>query len=85
MKTDGYEINCAVIGVDEKEEVSINVFLNNPAAQGEWDTFALRDIAGMFPDIDFEKDLGFDQSEIELILGIRLKKLKRWKRFTLIR
>ena len=76
MKSDDYEVNCAMIDVDEKEEVALNVFLNNPAAQGEWDTFALQDIAGMFPDIDFEKDFGFDQSEIELILGDTLKAIE---------
>jgi hypothetical protein len=50
-------------------KVSLNVFLNNAAAQGEWDISALQDIGGIFPDIDFETDLGFDQSDIEVMFG----------------
>jgi len=42
LRKDDYELTVAMIDVDEKQEAAINVFLNNPSAQGEWDTFALQ-------------------------------------------
>jgi len=64
-----YELHVAMINVSEKDEVSINVFLNNQSAMGEWDVFALQDIKGMFPDIDYEADMGFDESDINILFG----------------
>jgi ParB-like chromosome segregation protein Spo0J len=69
MRTSDYELSCAMVDLDEKDEVSLNVFLNNAAAQGEWDILALKDIGDIFPDIDFETDLGFDESDIAVMFG----------------
>jgi len=69
LRKDDYELTVAMIDVDEKQEAAINVFLNNPSAQGEWDTFALQDMKGIFPDMDFEADMGFDESDIRMMFG----------------
>jgi hypothetical protein len=36
---------------------------------GEWDVFALQDIKKIFPEIDFEGDMGFDESDINILFG----------------
>jgi ParB-like chromosome segregation protein Spo0J len=64
-----YELTVAVIDCDEKEEVTINVLLNNSSLQGEWDTFVLQDLKDIFPDIDYGEDFGFDESEIDIMFG----------------
>jgi len=69
LRKDDYELTVAMIDVDEKQEAAINVFLNNPSAQGEWDTFALQDMKGIFPDLDFETDMGFDESDVRMMFG----------------
>ena len=69
LRKDDYELTVAMIDVDEKQEAAINVFLNNPSAKGEWDTFALQDMKGIFPDMDFEADMGFDESDIRMMFG----------------
>jgi len=69
LRKDDYELTVAMIDVDEKQEAAINVFLNNPSAQGEWDIFALQDMKGIFPDIDFQIDMGFDESDINIMFG----------------
>ena len=43
--------------------------MNNDSAQGEWDVFALQDIKNIFPEISFEADLGFDESDINILFG----------------
>jgi hypothetical protein len=69
MGTDDYYLTVAMIEVSEKEEAAINVFLNNPSAQGEWDIFALQDMKDIFPDIDFQIDMGFDESDVNIMFG----------------
>jgi hypothetical protein len=71
-KTD-YELTVSLVDVDEKLEATGNVFMNNASAQGEWDTFALQDLRDIFPDIDYVDDFGFDESEIDIMLGDILK------------
>lgn len=66
LRTDDYDLTMSVVDVDEKTEVSGNVFMNNPSAMGEWDITALQDIANMFPDIDYQ-NMGFDLSDIEVM------------------
>jgi preprotein translocase subunit Sss1 len=63
-----YFFSVAMIDVDEKEEVALNVFLNNSSAQGEWDIMLLQDIKQQYPDIDYVEDMGFDQSDIDVML-----------------
>ncbi|MEL3899307.1 ParB N-terminal domain-containing protein [Treponema phagedenis] len=71
-KTD-YTLQVAMINVSLEEEVKINVFLNNPAAQGEWDAEMLQEIKLSFPDIDFQKDLAFDMLDMQhLFAGTEL-------------
>jgi ParB-like chromosome segregation protein Spo0J len=64
-----YPLKAAVIDVDEKTEVEINVFLNNPSAMGEWDTDMLAAIHTEFPELDFGKDLGFDKLDLDFIFS----------------
>jgi hypothetical protein len=64
-----YELTVAVGEVDETEEVKINLFMNNPSAQGEWDPELLLEIKEIWPDISFLDDIGFELEELE-ILGI---------------
>jgi hypothetical protein len=62
-----YEITICKIDVDEREEVKINIVLNNQGAQGEFDPQKLQDISVMFPDIDFKADLLFDQADMDMM------------------
>ena len=71
-----YELTVAMIDVDEKDEVAINILLNNQSVMGEWDTFALQDIKNQFPEIDFINDCGFDESDISVMLGDAFKDVK---------
>lgn len=63
--TSDYRLDVAVIYVDEREEAVINVQLNNPSMQGEWDTDKLADLAVDF-DINFE-ELGFDDLDVDFL------------------
>jgi len=69
LRKDDYDLTMSVVDVDEKLEVSGNVFMNNQSAMGEWDVFALQDIKGIFPEIDYEADMGFDESDINILFG----------------
>jgi len=68
LRKDDYNLTVAMIDVDEKQEAAINVFLNNPSAQGEWDVLALQGMKDIFPDMDFEADMGFDPSDIDVMM-----------------
>lgn len=59
-----YSLQVSMINVDEETEVKINIFLNNPAAQGEWDNELLQEIKLSYPDINFQKDLAFDMLDM---------------------
>jgi hypothetical protein len=69
LRKDDYDLTMSVVEVDEKLEASGNVFMNNQSAMGEWDVTALQDIKGLFPEIDFETDMGFDESDINILFG----------------
>ena len=73
IRKNDYPLNVAMIDVDGKEEAVLNVSLNNQSLMGEWDTFALQDLHGLFPDIDYVSDFGFDESEIDIMLGDMFK------------
>jgi ParB-like chromosome segregation protein Spo0J len=66
-KNQDYDLHVSMIDVDEKDEVEINVQLNNPSMQGEWDIDALSNIVADF-DIDFG-DLGFSNADAEVLFG----------------
>jgi hypothetical protein len=70
LQKDDYDLTMACVDVDEKTEVSGNVFMNNPSAQGEWDLFLLQDIREVYPELDYEADLGFDKSDIAVMFGV---------------
>jgi hypothetical protein len=69
QKDKNYIMEYAVIDVDERQETEINVLLNNQSTMGEWDKEKLYDIKMMFEDIDFEKDLGFEKIDLEIMYG----------------
>lgn len=58
-----YTIRVDVIDVDETQEKELNILLNNPNAQGQWDFDALREL---IPDIDY-KDAGLTEEDLNLI------------------
>lgn len=60
-----YELTVSVIDVDEQTEAELNVQLNNPSMQGEWD---IDKLAGMIDEFDFTAaDLGFSELDIDLL------------------
>lgn len=62
-----YDVPVAVLDVDEKQEKLLNVQLNNPSFQGEWDLPQLAALK-LDDDIDFG-DMGFDKSDIAMMFG----------------
>jgi hypothetical protein len=69
LRKDDYELTVAMVELTEEEEVKANILMNNPAVQGEWDPDKMVDIKGMFPEIDFQADLGFDQLDIDYLFA----------------
>lgn len=59
-----YEVPVAIIDVDEKEEKTLNVQLNNPSMQGSWDLGAL---AGLNADGINWDDMGFNKADIDFM------------------
>lgn len=66
-----YSIGLAVIDVDEKTEVKLNVMLNNPSMQGVFDIDAVSGIGQSFK-IDLG-DFGFSREDLLIDFGIELK------------
>lgn len=60
-----YELMVNVIDVDEREEAQLNVKLNNPDMQGDWDFDKLADMAGEF-DLSFD-DMGFSELSVDMM------------------
>lgn len=58
-----YEVPVAIIDVDEKTEKKLNVQLNNPSMQGDWD---LDELAKLSNDVSFE-DMGFNKADIDFM------------------
>lgn len=58
-----YEVPVAIIDVDEKTEKKLNVQLNNPSMQGDWN---LDELAKLSDDVSFE-DMGFNKSDIDFM------------------
>lgn len=62
-----YQLTVAVVDVDEKEEAALNVLLNNPGIQGEYDTEAL---AAMVENLGVGlEDMGFCEAEVDMLFG----------------
>lgn len=60
-----YELPVCVIDVDEETEAALNVQLNNPDMQGDWDTEKLAAMAESF-DLSLE-DMGFSKLTAEML------------------
>lgn len=65
-KSQDYELTVCVVDVDEREEAALNVQLNNPSMQGEWDLDKLANISEEF-DLDLSDDLGFTETDIDFM------------------
>lgn len=65
-KNKDYELTVCVVDVDEREEAQLNVQLNNPSMQGEWDLDKLANMAEEF-DFDMSEDLGFIETDIDFM------------------
>ena len=61
-----YDLTVCVVDVDEREEATLNVQLNNPSMQGEWDMDKLANMAEEF-DLDLSDDMGFTESDIDFM------------------
>lgn len=60
-----YELTVCVVDVDEREEAQLNVQLNNPSMQGDWD---LDKLAILSEDFNLSMDeLGFSQRDAEFL------------------
>lgn len=62
-----YALSVAIVDVSEREEKILNVQLNNPSMQGEWDLdklTALSDEASISPD-----EFGFSDGDIAVLFG----------------
>lgn len=64
-KSNDYELTVCVIDVDEKQEAKLNVQLNNPSMQGEWDVGKLFEMTEEF-DLSME-EMGFSDVEASLL------------------
>ena len=65
-KSKDYELTVCVVDVDEREEAALNVQLNNPSMQGEWDFDKLAMMSEEF-DLDLKDDMGFTESDIDFM------------------
>lgn len=63
-----YLLDVASIDVPEKEEVALNVFLNNESAMGEFDNKALEELVSSF-ELDLG-DLGFSREDLYITFGL---------------
>lgn len=64
-KNKDYSLDVCVVDVDEREEAVLNVQLNNPSIQGDWDLNKLEEMATDF-DINFD-EMGFSQDDIDFM------------------
>lgn len=58
-----YTLRVEFVDVDLKTEKELNLTLNNPNVQGDWDFGMLREL---LPDIDY-KDAGFTEADLSMI------------------
>lgn len=66
-RTQDYALQVAVVDVNERDERILNVQLNNPSMQGEWDLDKLADLAdssAISPD-----EFGFSDGDIAVMFG----------------
>lgn len=64
-KNKDYELTVCVIDVDERTEAKINVLLNNPSMQGEWDLDKLAFMSEEF-EMSFD-EMGFSKLDVDFM------------------
>ena len=69
--TKNYYLDVAVISVTEKEEVALNIALNNQSAMGEFDLAKVSDLAEQF-DLKLDDDFLFDRDDLLVSFGMDL-------------
>ncbi len=62
-----YELRVTLVSLDEKQEKSANVLMNNPSVQGEWDFDKLADM--VFDSELSAQDMGFTDADINIMFG----------------
>ena len=58
-----YGVEVSMVELDDKAEIAMLVFLNNPSSMGQWDTDVLADLG----DTASFEDMGFDRLDVELM------------------
>lgn len=64
-KNPDYTLLVSAIDVDDKTEKELNILLNNPNAQGDWD---LEKLQGLIPEVDLG-NTGFDLADVYQLMG----------------
>lgn len=64
-KNGDYDLTVCVIDVDERQEAKLNVQLNNPSMQGDWDLDKLFEMTEAF-DLSMD-DMGFSASDAAVL------------------
>lgn len=60
-----------IYGLDDNQAAALNILLNNPHAQGEWDMGKLSEILSQLDANGFDATLtGFDESQLEGLLAV---------------
>lgn len=65
---DDYDLDVAVVDVDEATEKKLNLALNNRNLQGDWDEEGLADILREFGEADY-KDIGVTEADLDYLIG----------------
>ena len=65
-KSKDYDLTVCVVDVDEREEATLNVQINNPSMQGEWDIDLLANLSEEY-ELDMKEDLGFTESDVDFM------------------
>lgn len=61
-----YELDVAVVELDEAQEARMLVFLNNPSGQGSWDLEKLAELVEETGEVTLES-MGFDRRDVEIM------------------
>lgn len=64
-KNKDYSLDVCIVDVDERTEAKLNVILNNPSQQGDWDLEKLAQITEEF-DIGFD-EMGFSKLDVDFM------------------
>lgn len=65
MRTKDYDLEVLEVEMTLKDEIRLNVALNNQDSQGEFDLFAVSRLASDF-DLDLAEDFGFSEDMIDI-------------------